>query len=72
MCGPAFFALTPAEVHVNDARQTLRRRDISTVCSLLKRAKGRPRNRAQGYPRYRMLKELLDAYADRLADSLDR
>ncbi|MFD9505006.1 hypothetical protein [Streptomyces sp. NPDC060035] len=62
--GEHLFAPTPAEIRGDDTRQELWRRDLTTICSQLKRA---PR-----YSRYLMLKELLDAYADRLADSLDR
>ncbi|MEV5084530.1 hypothetical protein AB0K74_39120 [Streptomyces sp. NPDC056159] len=61
--GEHIFAPIQAEILGGDARQTLWRRDITTVCSLLKRARN---------PRYLMLKELIDAYADRLAGSLDR
>ncbi|WP_431776194.1 hypothetical protein [Streptomyces cucumeris] len=60
--GEHLFAPTPAEVRNDADRKTIWRRDATTVFNLLKRA--------QRYPRYLMLKELLDAYADRLADSL--
>ncbi|GAB1339832.1 hypothetical protein ACE1SV_64220 [Streptomyces sp. E-15] len=61
--GEHLFAPTPAEIRDDSDRKTVWRRDATTVFSLLKRARN--------YPRYLMLKEELDAYAYRLADSLD-
>lgn len=62
-CGEHIFAPTPPEIRDDAARQEIWRRDLTTVCSLLKRP--------QRFPRYLMLKERLDAYADQLASSID-
>lgn len=62
-CGEHVFAPTPPELRNDAARQEIWKTDLTTVCSLLKRA--------QRFPRYLMLKERLDAYADQLASSPD-
>lgn len=52
-CGEHVFAPTPPELRNDAARQEIWKTDLTTVCSLLKRA--------QRFPRYLMLKERLDA-----------